>query len=626
MTESGRRTWSAEAALAVIVLLVVHGDALAWGQLRGDDYQFLREARVPLAEVLLQPWGGHVFPLWRLEAALAYRVAGYAAEPYRWWLLGHVAVLAFVFVRALAAFGIGKFGRAFAIVLVCGWAQWAQVVFGYWTLSIGIKVWIFTLVAVAAAASPSRQHVGARVTLAVAAMLAVLQDSAGVIVVPAVLAAAWSVAWRDGARGRALVTRMAGPVVVAAACALVFIGGQWLVQAAGGAGLGALGGGSRLRLVNYLFGVGVAGPLAAPVLTTLIPPAALDVVAASGSLAVAAALLVVVRRADAAMRAPLSFGIGILVGGLALLAGGRPYGDFRFMTGWTHYAIFLYVPAVTLVATAWDMWASGKGWSPRQAWTRVAVAGVAFIGVQFAVGRVASRLQLPGGPAWERQLASERAEAVRVIRDSIVLPLASAAPRGAAVLNLPSRHLDALFPRLHPFFDLSFHAEAAGAAHDQFRWITGSLPTGDDPHPTDATLATRLRDAVDPAFLTAFAAPSYWRDAYFNAPPLRASPSLPVACESARRHGPRWRGGADRLRALLVYLPVPVAAARTERLIARTAFRASVSYAVTLDSGAVGCLRVPLDGVPELVMSDAFELAPAGGRPAVEFLGLFPQR
>src|ERR1039458_10660623 len=100
------RGWVFDGVLVLLLLGVLHGASLAFGELRGDDYIFLKEAHLPLSDSILLTWGGHVFPLWRFESALLDRLWGPHSAPFRWWLFANVALLAFLQARVLAAWRI----------------------------------------------------------------------------------------------------------------------------------------------------------------------------------------------------------------------------------------------------------------------------------------------------------------------------------------------------------------------------------------------------------------------------------------------------------------------------------------------------------------------------------------
>ena len=264
--DAARREFSVDLGVALILMIVLHGVSLWNGEPRGDDYIFLREGRLPLAATILHTWGGHVFPLWRIEAAFVSRAWGADPVALRLWLFAHVALLAFLQARVLAAWGLSRSARIVALVVLCGWTQWAQVTMGYWTLSITVKVWIATSAAMLAVIGSERPGAVRKAFIAVAAGVAILEDSTGAIVVPAIVMAALASGLRDGLRGRELVKRVEWPAAVAFMCAVVFLLGQWAVHLEAVSLLGAIGGGSFVNEALYLLGIGTVGMFSLPAL------------------------------------------------------------------------------------------------------------------------------------------------------------------------------------------------------------------------------------------------------------------------------------------------------------------------------------------------------------------------
>ncbi|MEA3246470.1 MAG: hypothetical protein U9Q74_09970 [Gemmatimonadota bacterium] len=623
--ERASRAWIPEAA-AIAVLLVVHGASLASGQLRGDDFQFLREAREPIGDTLFRPWGGHVFPLWRLEAFAAHHLWGLNPVPYRWWLFAQVAAVCVLSLRVLRAWGVETPGRLLAAVLLGAWAQWSQVLSGYWTLSISVKVWAFTLVAVLGVLHEGSGWVR-RGLVAVGVLLAVLEDPAGAIVIPAVVGALLlRRPRRPAAHGDPIAGWSVAMLLIAAA---VIAFGQVLVRASGAqiADLGALGGGSRTLTMAFLLGPVAVGATLAPSLAALLPPALVPVVA-WGVAAVAALAIALAWRAAGVRRPVIVHAALMLATGGALLAATRPYADFRFMASWTHYVMYVFLPVVALAGAAMDAWWSARSAPGRSGRAILALGGATILLAQVGGGAVASRLRLPGAPAWEREMARGRAAAYATIADSVLRPIAAAVPRGANVLQLPSPFLEARFPREHPFFPLSFYSELGGLAAEQVGWVTPPMPVWVDVGLRDATVVADPSRVVDPAFIRALHAPGWLRDTYFAAADVAAEPTLPVACDVARRRGGGVVGGSARARHVLFAVAAPSAEPTRLEATFATSFRQAAAYGVVLAPGASGCVALDLRGVPELALSDSVRLLGVAGARAgqVNVLGMFPPR
>lgn len=627
-------------AVAIAALLAVHGASLTSGQLRGDDFQFLREAREPIGDTLLRPWGGHVFPLWRLEALAAYHVWGLDPVPFRWWLLAQVAVVAVLTLRVLAAWGVGTPGRTLAAVMLGAWAQWSQVLSGYWTLSISVKVWAFTLVAVLGVLHEGPAWVR-RGLVAAGVLLAVLEDPAGAIVIPAVAGAllvarptpparrAPSALPEPPAHG---ATHVRDPVTGwSIAMLLVALGvvamGQAAVRASGSqiADLAAYGGGTRLTVMAFLLGPVVVGSTLAPSLVAIIPRGVATIAAWALSAVVVLAIALAWRRAGS-RRPAVAHAALMLAAGIALVGATRAYGDFRFMALWTHYVMYAFLPVVALAGAAADAWWNSRVVRGRHARTRLVAVGAAYAVAQLGGGAVASRLRLMGAPGWELQMARGRAVAYATIADSVLEPLAAAVPMGGTVLQLPSQFLDARFPREHPFFPLSFYSELGGERPGRFVWVTPPMPTWVVVSRRDGIVVADPRPLVDPAFVRVLGRAGWVRDLYFWHAAFVAEAELPVACDVARR-----RGGAVAVRSghrLLFDVPAPGPDSVRFDAQFTTSFRPAAEYGVTIPPGLSGCVSLDLRRVPELALSDTVRFIGATGAPAgrVTSLGMFPPR
>ena len=187
-------------------------------------------------------------------------------------------------------------------------------------------------------------HAIRKAVIALAALAAILEDSAGAIVVPALVIAAVASGLRSGLSGRDLLRRSAWPVAVAVSCAVAFFLGQWLVHLEAKPLLGTLGGGSFIDEALYLIGFGTVGALVAPVVTTQLPTWVADGLSVLLTVGIACFVWLAWRHGSRKERAPLGYNVGLLVCGLVIVVGARPYADYYFMVGWTHYIVFLYAP------------------------------------------------------------------------------------------------------------------------------------------------------------------------------------------------------------------------------------------------------------------------------------------
>ena len=622
------RGWVFDGVLVLLLLGVLHGASLAFGELRGDDYIFLKEAHLPLSDSILLTWGGHVFPLWRFESALLDRLWGPHSAPFRWWLFANVALLAFLQARVLAAWRISRSARLVGVVILCGWTQWAQVTMGYWTLSITVKVWIATSIAVLAVIGEGRLTGTRKAIIAVAGLAAILEDTTGAIVVPALVIAALAAGLRDGLPVRVLIRRAAWPVAIATTCTAAFLLGQWLVHLAAEPMLGALGGGSFIHEALYLMGVGTVGMLLAPIVTTQLSVGLTNALAMLLSVFVSCMVWLVWRHGSRDERAPLGHSIALFIFGLVMVVGARPYKNYFFMVGWTHYMAFLYIPAATAVAVAWQEARRVGAWRPALEVQYLMIGCAIFLGAQEVGSALDDRMLLHGGRRWEQRDALNRHAMIALLRDSLFTPLESIVPAGGRVPQMLSTSLDVRFPNLQPLFPLSFYDEAAGTSRGRFRWVVGPNPNGDVSDPIDATPVTRMRSVVDPAFQSALHRASWWRDTYFASTPLEPTAAVPIACASVRRGAERFMGDAERRHWLLLNvdsssetgLPAVV------DVVFRTGFRPRAVYQVGVGSQMRGCLRVELLTLPELALSDTVEMLGLQNSSSrrIEPLGLFP--
>ena len=594
---AARRERMFDLGLALILMLALHGVSLWSGEPRGDDYIFLREGRLPLGATILQTWGGHTFPLWRLESAFVSRVWGGDSVPLRFWLFAQVTLLAFLQARVLAAWGLSRGARVIALVVFCGWTQWAQVTMGYWTLSITVKVWIATSAAMLAVIDTGRSRAWRNAFIALAAMAAILEDSTGAIVVPAIFLAALTPAVRDGIRGRELIERIEWPAAVAFICTLIFLLGQWTVHLEAASLLGAVGGGSFVNEALYLLGVGTAGMLFAPALLPQLPHRVVDALGVVLAIGIAFAIWRVWRRASRSERAPLAVSVALFALGLVMIVGARPYANYYFMVGWTHYMAFLYIPAAAVIAVAWDQARRVRGWAPRQELRILVVACAGFLGAQTAASAIDARMLIQSGQRWEQRDATRRREMVALLRDSLFIPLSAIVPVGGRVPQMLSTSLDVRFPKLQPLaFPLSFYDERAGIPRGRFHWVAAHYANGETFDASDAQIVTHLKGVVDPAFQAALHRPSWWRDTYFGSTPLEPTPTPAFACVAVRRGASPMRGDADRRHWLLLDAGEGTGFGRIDRSRStskfKTEFRERAVHRVAIPPQLSGRIRV----------------------------------
>ena len=625
---AGRREFSFDLGAALILMLVLHGASLWNGEPRGDDYIFLREGRLPLAATILQTWGGHVFPLWRIEAAFVGRVSGASSVPLRLWLFVQVTLLAFLQARVLAAWGLSRSARFIALVVLCGWTQWAQVTMGYWTLSITVKVWIATSAAMLAVIGSDRPGTARKACIAIAAVAAVFEDSTGAIVVPAIVITALAAGMRSGLRGRELIRRVEWPAAVALMCAAAFLLGQWVVHLETPSLMGRVGGGSFVNEAVYLLGIATTGVLFAPALLPQLPHRVVDALSVALAIGIAFAIWRVWRRASRDERAPLAVSVALYAFGLVMIVGARPYADYYFMVGWTHYMVFLYVPVAAVIAVIWDQARRVGLWPPRREMRFLALICAVFISAQTAASAIDARKLIQAGQGWELRNAELRRGMIAVLRDSLFTPLAAIVPPGGGVPQMLSTSLDVRFPRAQPVLPLSFYDERAGFARGRFHWVVAPYANDDISDAADAVTVTRMKGVVDPAFQAALHNPSWWRDTYFASTPLEPTPTSTFACDALRRGASPMSGDADRRHWLLLDAGTADMRGSTDTVDIEfhSAFRVRAVYRVAIPPELTGCVRIELLQLPELALSDTIAIFGVKNSSSrhVDVVGLFP--
>ena len=616
-----------DGAAVLIVVLLVHGIALRYGELRMDDYSALEDARAGLRTVLLQPSTGHFFPLWRLETVVLYRLWGPHSGPYRWWNLASICALGYFQARLLAAWGLGRSARLLGIVVLCAWTQWAQVTMGFWTLSVCVKILIAFAIGARAAIADDWPDAPRKAVIAASMLGAVLVDSPGALIVPAIVVA--SVAWRlaAGASLRVAIRDSEWAIAMACCAALIVLGGHWVANMDSPNWILARSVPSGIRLALFLLTFGTVGALVMPVVSTQLPAVWLQWASFVMPMLGVALLVLTWRRATRTERAALASLLVMVGSAVALLATARAYADFSFMVLWTHYIAYLYVPCVGVLAVAWNVW-----WRvcPVRTGTQAQVLGLtllAFLGAQEASSAIAARLMVQGGRGWERVDALERARMILTVRDSILVPLSRVVPEGAVIPQLLGRHLNERFPRLHPLLGLSFYVEAAGISPTRFHWVVGPFSTkADGKDPVGTQVVSTMRKIVDPAFREALRRPSYWRDTYFASDPIAAVATPLAACDAAARAPSPLAGDADHRHWLLFRVLTSSADSTPVQVTFKTDFRPIATYSVAMEPRATGCVRLELLNLAELVLSDRITVIGLRGGEAhgLSIVGLFP--
>jgi hypothetical protein len=616
-----------DAAAVLVAVFVAHGIALRYGELRMDDYSALEDARAGLRAVLLAPSTGHFLPLWRLENVVLYRLWGSNSVPYRWWELASVWALGYCQARLLKAWGIGRGARLLGTVTLCAWTQWAQVTMGFWSLTVCVKILIAIAIGARAAVADDWPAALRKAVIAASMLGAVLVDSPGALVVPAVVVA--SVAWRlaAGASLRAAVRESEWTIVMACCASLIVLGGHWVANMDSPNGLVVRSAASGMRVALFLLTFGTVGALVMPVVSTQLPAAWLRRTSLVVPVLGAALLVLAWRRASRAERAALASLLAMAGSAVVLLATTRAYSDYSFMVLWVHYIAYLYVPFVGILAVAWNVWWRGRLARIGTQVQALALTLVAFLGAQEACSAVAARLLVQGGRGWERLDAVERAQMIATVRDSILVPLTRIVPDGAVIPQLLGRHLNARFPRLHPLLGLSFYAQAAGIAPTRFHWVVGPFSTkADADDPAGTQRVSTMRSVVDPAFRAALQRPSYWRDTYFASDPISAEATPRAACDAAERASSPLAGDADQRHWLLLRVATPSDDSMPVRVIFHTDFRPIATYDVQVEPRVTGCMRLELLNLAELAMSDRITVTGLRGGEArgVSIAGLFP--
>ena len=323
--------------------------------------------------------------------------------------------------------------------------------------------------------------------------------------------------------------------------------------------------------------------------------------------------------------------VALFAFGLIMIVGARPYADYYFMVGWTHYMAFLYIPAAAAIAVVWDQARRIGVWPPEREMQFLAGACGVFIGAQTAASAIDARLRIQSGQRWEQRDALLRRDMIALLRDSLFTPLAAIVPPGGRVPQMLSTSLDVRFQRLQPLLPLSFYDEAAGAARGRFRWVAAEFANGERYDGTDVATVSRMKDVVDPAFRAALTHPSWWRDTYFTSTPLEPTATPAYACDAVRRGASPMSGDADRRHWLLLDVgdtrdSSAASPPATLSVAFKTDFRQRAIYQIAVSPQLRGCIRVELLHLPELALSDSvaiFGIENASSRHA-ELVGLFP--
>ena len=399
-----RRTESRrfDAIVVLVTLLAVHGVALWRGELRMDDYIFLREARSGLHTVLLQPWAGHFSPLWRLETVVIYRMWGPHSAAFRWWDFAQVSVLAYASARLLAAWGVARGGRLLATVVLCGWTQWAQVTMGYWTMSICVKILILIAIGVRAVIADDWPVARRKAVIAICTLGAVLVDSPGALIVPAIVIAsvAWHIARDDKKSLRAAVRESEWTIAMAGIATMIVVGGHWIATMDSAAWVGPPSVGSAVGLALFLSTFGTVGAAVMPAVSTQLPRAVLAWTSFVVPLAGAGAIALTWRRSSSVERAALASLLAMIGAAVALLSAARGYEDHSFMVLWTHHIrIPLRARSPEILGVVWQVWWGARPGRPGIQAQWLVLALIAFLGARETGGAIADRL-VQAGRGW----------------------------------------------------------------------------------------------------------------------------------------------------------------------------------------------------------------------------------
>jgi hypothetical protein len=366
--------------------------------------------------------------------------------------------------------------------------------------------------------------------------------------------------------------------------------------------------------------------LFAPALLPQLPHRVVDALSVVLAISIVFAIWRLWRGASRDERAPLAVSVGLFVFGLVMIVGARPYANYYFMVGWTHYMAFLYIPAAAAIAVVWDQARRVGAWDPAREMAFLAITSALFLGAQTAASAVDARMLIQSGQRWEVRDAVLRRDMIATLRDSLFTPLAAIVPTGGRVPQMLSTSLDVRFPKTQPAFPLSFYDERAGVARGRLRWVVAPYANGETSDVADASTVTRMKDVVDPAFQAALHHPSWWRETYFASMPLEPTPTPAFACEALRRGADPMQGDADRRHWLLLDVADAGEKPTVVDVAIKTSFRTRAVYQIGVNPESRGCIRVELLSLPELSLSDSIELLgiKIGSTRSVELVGFFP--
>jgi hypothetical protein len=539
--------------VAGMAVLVHYFPTLASGYFRYDDFDFLVAAQSgSFWDTFWRPHGDHFLPLMRVLAFLAFQLFGVTAWPYNLWILLCMGGVLVTGILLLREWTVSRPGQLLFVALIVFWSPWAEMMTGYYILSMYLLIATLSLAAIRFYLRWLKGHkladaVGAGGCL----LLSPLADISGGYVLGACavfLAVNFAVGDHEAglrpwlARHKYLLGGLAVASTVSLACIFYDYGvlhpGVFLHM-----------GGEEQRTIPqlvgdfvYLLDAGVLLSLMTPFVYARLPVTLLVALMIFALLLWLVFTIAAVRSAGKSRRGVMVAIFLVVLGAGLMVTLGRPTADTMVVRWAAKHVCPVYIWLCLLLAVSWDaLWLKVPA-SRRLLFAELTLVAVGiFVAAQSAFGLLGMAVAFPpfGYPAEIRD-AERRREAVAVLRHEIIGELAAGARGPTVVPTLDGSYIKAIYPSLFEY-NLSNYLPF-------FSDLTGNLKFVRNPAmQPDFIGAVQtvpvLRDAVSDSFMKSLAGKSGLRAFYFREVPLRAR-NLPETPERQPQVDFVVKGGA----------------------------------------------------------------------------------
>ena len=515
---------------------------LKHGFFRYDDFDFLSYARdYSLWEAIWMPHGDHFYPLTRVLVFVLYKFFGVTTWPYNLGALLCFWLVVILGCQLLRRFDVSAGGQSVFIALFLFWSPWAEMLGGYYILSVYLLIAACGLGTVLCylqwkATKSACAAIGASLCAGVATLL----DTSGWYVPPALavfLAADYFSADRaerlfNWAHRHRLIL-MASSVTVATCLAVTMlcytVMSPGLFLSMGDAGQRNPG---RLILdLLYLLDVGLLGSMALPFLYARLPVAAIMILAAGAFVAFSLLIIFVWRSADRRQRITLVSTSIVILGSALMVNLGRPSGD-TFLVRWSaKHVCPAYIWLCILLALSWQIL-----WGHRHERSRVnmaeitVVALIGFVTAQTMFGAIGLAVSFPpfGYPAEIRDAITRRRN-VHELATNIISPTSPSSDSPVAIPTLDGAYINLKHPSLFEY-NLSSYLPFIGKPENDIALVrNAAMQPGVGPR---VRTVASLRTAVSPRFIELLQRNVTLRDYYMLPVMLRAETTTsPVSIE-----------------------------------------------------------------------------------------------